>query len=261
MSARLKSLGRRVVAAVPGARALRNELKSIYSWLRFVQEFRTFSRLSAAADLKEPTWHDRFPCLTDKTATTGFSRHYVYHTGWAARVLAKTRPERHVDISSSLYFVSIASAFIKMEHYDYRPPSFHSDNVEVRFGDLMSLPFPSDSITSLSCMHVLEHIGLGRYGDPLDPLGDVLAARELSRVLAPEGLLLFVAPVGRARTCFNAHRVYSYDQVCRLFPNLEVQEFCMLLDDPIEGGLIKADSELVSQQEYGCGCFKFSKRA
>jgi SAM-dependent methyltransferase len=260
MFAKPTTLGRRMLAAIPGARAIRDGLRSIQSRLQYVQEFRKYSRLAAAADLKKPTWHDRFPCLTDKTATTEFSRHYVYHTGWAARILASTRPECHVDISSSLYFASIASAFVKMEHYDYRPPNLCLDNLEVRAGDLLKLPFADETIVSLSCMHVLEHIGLGRYGDPLNSIGDVLAAKELSRVLSPSGILLFVTPVGKPRTCFNAHRIYSYDQVCRLFPDLEVEEFRLLPDDPAGGGLAAASSGVVAQQDYGCGCFKFTKR-
>ena len=66
-------------------------------------------------------WDDRQPCLDDRTITCGFDRHYVYHTAWAARVPAATRPARHVDISSSLYFCSIVSAFLPVEYYEYRP--------------------------------------------------------------------------------------------------------------------------------------------
>ncbi len=52
-----------------------------------------------------------------------------------------------------------------------------------------------------SCMHTIEHIGLGRYGDPLDAVGDQTALSELQRVVAPGGSLLIVVPVATA--CFN----------------------------------------------------------
>ena len=39
-------------------------------------------------------------------------------------------------------------------------------------------------------MHVVEHIGLGRYGDQVDPDGDLMAMKELERVTAKLGKLL-----------------------------------------------------------------------
>lgn len=255
----LKSILRRAVRKIPCARTVRKKWQLLEAWVLYLCEFRSFSALSKASGLNVPVWRDRYPCLTDKTSETAFERHYVYHTGWAARVLSRTLPKRHVDISSSLYFVSIVSAFISVEHYDYRPPNLHFNNLDVRHGDLTALPFDSGSIDSLSCMHVLEHIGLGRYGDPLNPEGDRLAAKELSRVLSLSGILLFVVPVGRPRICFNAHRVYSYDQVRQLFPDLQVREFCLLVDDPDSNGLKQASPAEVSKQEYGCGCFLFQK--
>ena len=62
--------------------------------------------------------------------------------------------------------------------------------------DLISLPFEDGSFHSLTCMHVVEHIGLGRYGDQVDPDGDLMAMKELERVTAKLGNLLFVVPVG-----------------------------------------------------------------
>ena len=78
--------------------------------------------------------------------------------------------------------------------------------------DICALPFADGSIQSLSCMHVVEHVGLGRYGDPLDPMEIEWQCSELQRVLAPGGDLLFVVPVGKPRIMYNAHRIYSYDR-------------------------------------------------
>ena len=63
-------------------------------------------------------------------------------------------------------FRRIGSAFVPIEHYDYRPPDIRLDNLESGFADLLNLPFSDRSIASLSCMHVVEHVGLGRYGEP-----------------------------------------------------------------------------------------------
>ena len=79
--------------------------------------------------------------------------------------------------------------------------------------DLTQLHFESESIESLSCLHTVEHIGLGRYGDPIDYDGDLKAIRELKRVVVKGGSILFVVPVGKPKIIFNAHRIYSYEQI------------------------------------------------
>lgn len=209
-----------------------------------------------------PSFKTIYPCLKDKTLSTSFDRHYVFHTAWAARVLAKTGPKRHIDISSSLYFCSIVSSFVPVDFYDYRPAILNLSGLTSNHADLCALPFTSESVQSLSCMHVIEHIGLGRYGDPLDPVADLGAASELSRVLAVGGNLLIVVPVGKPNIYFNAHRVYSYAQVIAMFSNLLLKEFSLITDDPRDGGIItNASPEQSDQQNYGCGLFLFSKQS
>ncbi len=204
---------------------------------------------------------DFYPKLLDKTVNTGFDRHYVYHTSWAARKLKEIAPEKHIDVSSSLYFAGIVSAFMPVEFYDYRPPALALDGLEVRRADLMSLPFPDGSVRSLSCMHTVEHIGLGRYGDEIDPDGDLKAIEELKRVLAPGGSLLFAVPVGRPKIMFNAHRIYSYDQIAGYFSGLDLKEFCLIPESSAGGGLVVDNARaMADREEYGCGCFWFVKK-
>jgi hypothetical protein len=203
-------------------------------------------------------WKKRYPCLNDNTKETYFDRHYVYHTGWAARIIAKNNPTYHVDIASSLYFISIASAFVPTKFYDYRPADLKLDNLSSHSADLLNLPFENKSIHSLSCMHVVEHVGLGRYGDPLDPEGDLKAINELQRVVAHKGSLLFVVPIGKPVIMFNAHKIYTPDQIVSYFSELKLKEFSLIPDKEEDGGLIKNPSQqLLNKQIYGCGCFWF----
>lgn len=109
-------------------------------------------------------------------------------------------------------------------------------------------------------MHVIEHIGLGRYGDPLDPEGDLKAVMELKRVAAHGGTILFVVPIGKPQIIFNAHRIYSYDMVMSMFDGFELKDFSMVPDNGEKVGLIpKADPAFADKQSYGCGCFWFVK--
>jgi hypothetical protein len=109
-------------------------------------------------------------------------------------------------------------------------------------------------------MHVVEHIGLGRYGDRLDPNGDLKAMRELQRVLGAGGSLLFVVPVGRPRLRFNGLRIYSYNQVIEGFPELDLAEFALIPEHGPKGWIAGATAGQVDAEEHGCGCFWFQRR-
>jgi len=227
----------------------------------FRREYETFADESRRRDDRfRVEWDDRYPCLNDKTPVTEYDRHYVLHPAWAARVIREINPREHVDISSTLTFCGMISAFVPTRFYDFRPAELGLSNLTAGQADLTRLHFPDGGIASLSCMHVVEHIGLGRYGDPLDPLGDVNAMKELQRVLAPGGSLLFVVPVGRPRVCFNAHRIYAYEQIIAQFRDLSLRQFALIPDGRLEQPLIlDADPGLVARQEYACGCFWFTK--
>lgn len=230
-------------------------------YVKFAIDFARFGSMQRNGSCRfELSWRERYPCLGDKTSRTSFDRHYIFHPAWAARILSRTRPEYHVDISSTLHFCTLVSAFIPVRFYDYRPAELDLSGLTSRQADLLALPFPDASVHSLSCMHVVEHVGLGRYGDPLDPEGDLKAIAELKRVLAPGGSLLIVVPIGRPCVMFNAHRIYSYGQIIDYFSDLELAEFSLVPDDPAEGGLIRNASQgQADSQRYGCGCFWFRK--
>ncbi|HCC08704.1 TPA: hypothetical protein DEP81_01845 [Candidatus Woesebacteria bacterium] len=202
-----------------------------------------------------------YPCLSDNTDNTGFDRHYVFHTAWAARKLVEINPKKHFDISSSLYFVAIASAFIPIDFYDYRPADLNLKGLSTKNGDLLKLPFKDSSIESISSMHVIEHIGLGRYGDPLDINGDKKAIKELIRVTKKGGSILFVVPIGKPKVAFNAHRIYSYAQIIKMFgDSCLLREFSLITDKEKDGGmLVNPPIQILNKQKYGCGCFWFTK--
>lgn len=233
------------------------------NYIGFVKDYINFrEKLKTTCRYFLIRWQDRYPCLNDRTTKTGFDTHYIYHPSWAARIIAYTRPELHVDISSTLHFCSIISAFIPVKYYDYRPADLYLPNLTCDAADLMALPFTDRSIQSLSCMHVVEHVGLGRYGDPLDPNGDLKAISELERVLALDGNLLFVVPIGQPKIMFNAHRIYSYEQIVSYFSGLELKEFSLIPDDPkVEGLIQNATKEMADAQTCGCGCFWFAHKS
>jgi SAM-dependent methyltransferase len=248
---------KKIIKHIPFSVNFFDGLLYVFRYFRYVAEYVQFKGFLAKSENRFSTlvWKDRYPCLGENTATTFFDSHYIYHPAWAARIVSELQPSVHVDVSSTLNFCAIVSAFVPVKFYDYRPAELNLGNLECKHGDLMKLPFENESIDSISCMHVVEHIGLGRYGDPLDPDGDLKAIAELKRVLARGGSLLFVVPVGRSQIRYNAHRIYSYDQVVASFTDLHVEQFALVDDD--NQFIINADPAYANQQVYGCGCWWF----
>lgn len=250
-----------IAKRIPPVTFAYRKTRDFLRYLKFRSDFETFGRMMSVRGERFPLrWKDRKPCIGDAASTHDFDRHYVYHPAWAARILAKTRPESHVDISSTLGFSAMLSAFMPVHYCEYRTVDLKLSNLSVSSASLLQLPFADGSVASLSCMHVIEHIGLGRYGDKLDPDGDLEAIAELKRILAVGGTLLFVVPVGKPTIEFNAHRVYSYEQVLDCFSGLELRQFSLIPDNGNDGGLVPFSlKDTVDAQRYGCGCFWFVK--
>lgn len=230
--------------------------------LHFISQYENLLVQEQATNPRFRLSHDSFfPCLDDATGETAFDRHYIYHPAWAMRIIKSINPERHIDISSTLHFCTMLSAVVPTDFYDYRPADVILDNLTSSFADLTRLPFQDNSVPSLSCMHTVEHIGLGRYGDVLDYDGDLKAIAELKRIIAPGGSLLFVVPLGRESViCFNAHRIYDKHQMLTLFNDMELVNFTLIPEDGKDGGLVSdPPDELLKRQFYGCGCFWFKK--
>jgi len=200
---------------------------------------------------------DAYPCLLDRTTRTPFDPHYLYQGAWLAHRLADDRPTMHVDIGSSVLLISVLSGQVPIVFVDYRPLAARLTGVTSVAASVTSLPFADRSIASLSSLHVVEHVGLGRYGDPLNPEGSRQALHELERVLYPGGRLYLSVPVGRPRVCFNAHRVFDPTSIPPNLPGLACREFSVVDDS---GRFIeRADPTDFRDLEYGCGMYLLEK--
>lgn len=221
---------------------------------RFAQEYRRYVDLGGEIRLL-----DLYPRLHDRTSLQGIDPHYFHQAAWAMTRVAAAAPAQHVDVGSETSFVGMLTAVTNVCYVDIRPVGVRLPRFEERVGSVLDLPFETHSLESVSCLHVAEHVGLARYGDPLDPEGTVKAALQLQRVLAVDGDLLFSLPVGRERVEFNAHRVHSVERVVALFPQLTLKEFSIVTDDAELR--IDAPTSGWDDQEYACGMFWFTRRA
>lgn len=244
-----------------GISRIRFWLQQIETWERqksFRKDYEKFRKLNEKDNRLPADKKDLWPFLDDATGETYFDTHYIYHPAWATRVVKEINPVKHIDISSTLHFCASISAFIPTEFYDYRPAKLILPGLHCGAADLTNLFFESNSIESISCMHTIEHVGLGRYGDPLDASGDLKAVKELQRVTKKDGNLLLVTPVGKPKIQFNGQRIYSFELINDLFGDFELKRFSLVTD---AGDFIdNADPSIVKDQKYGCGCFWYVKK-
>jgi SAM-dependent methyltransferase len=232
----------------------RRVVAGLQGYVRFWRELRRYRSLAGAG--RAPLRH-LYPQLHDRTRTSSYDEHYFFQDVWAARRVAELAPERHVDVGSRVDFVGFLTAVTEVVFVDIRPLEVSVDRLESIAGSVLGLPFADRSLESVSCLHVAEHVGLGRYGDPLDPGGTKKAATELARVLMPGGQLLFSLPIGLPRECFNAHRIHAPADVVAMFPELELVEFSGVDD----AGRFARDRDLgeLVDERYACGLFRLRR--
>jgi hypothetical protein len=202
------------------------------------------------------------PCLNDWSATTPIDRFYFYQDTWVAGKIINNKPKEHVDIGSTALLVGILSKITRIYSVDIRPLPISLENLECRKGSILDLPFDDNEVSSLSSLCVIEHIGLGRYGDPLDPYGTNKAAVELSRVIKSNGDLYVSAPIQDVATVhFNAYRSFNPESFISMFPAFTVIDTLFILDDIIctLEEFMKIDKSLYANRMV-VGCFHFRKK-
>jgi hypothetical protein len=267
----------------PRAAGIRRRLLGPYSWLQafgfdprqlaralrvLPQVTREYATLRRQNKVTGAGWKLNFsrPSLHDRHEQSGATRgHYFIQDLLIAQRIFERNPARHVDAGSRIVgFVAHVASFRKIEVLDIRPLETKIPNVSFRQCDLMGGSAGLDDYAdSVSCLHAIEHMGLGRYGDPLDISGHERALAGLTRILKKRGTLYLSVPIGAERIEFNGHRVFSVTTILELSkPNYILKDFSYIDDggnlhenvDPGANG-VKTNFGL----RYGCGIFEFEK--
>jgi SAM-dependent methyltransferase len=209
-----------------------------------------------------------FVCVGEKFGEGGTAKgHYFHQDLLVAQRIHLHAPERHLDVGSRIDgFVAHVASFRPIEVMDIRPIRSQITNLRFVQGDLMkALPADLAARTdSLSCLHALEHFGLGRYGDPIDHDGYLKGLENLAQMLRPAGRLYLSVPIGPQRIEFNAHRVFSVAYMLELLSkHFDVTRFAFVDDDGDLHDDVPLEASAVMQNfgcRYGCGIFEAHRK-
>ena len=235
---------------------------------RYLADKRAFLTQRAAIGDEAFAVGKAFPCLADREEQSGAaSGHYFHQDLLVAQLIHAASPKRHIDVGSRVDgFVAHVAVFRDIEVLDVRPLTTDAAGITFRQRDLMQLDVDLIACTdSLSCLHTLEHFGLGRYGDPIDYMGHAKGFKNLATMVAPGGTFYFSVPISRRqRFEFNAHRVFALPYLREMIAanGLAIAGFHYVDDQgrlhrnaEWQGGAAESTYDL----SYGCGIFVLGK--
>jgi SAM-dependent methyltransferase len=229
----------------------------------FLREYREIRRQAVPGDFPFGSF---YPCLEDRRQESGTARgHYFHQDLLVAGRIFQNNPVRHVDIGSRIDgLVAHVGSFRQIEVLDIRELQSPGENICFRQADLMDRDFAwVDDCDSVSCLHALEHFGLGRYGDRIDYRGHLTGWENINRMLKAGGKLYFSVPIGPQRIEFNAHRVFSMSYLMKMIEGRYRLDAFSYVNDA--GDLVRDPEMTVHAVDnsffchYGCGIFELTK--
>lgn len=231
----------------------------------FISDYRKMK-----AQLKNNTDFKKFKLYAitwDKNDNGGSAKgHYFHQDLLVAQKIFKQNPGKHVDVGSRIDgFVAHVAAFREIEVFDIRPIESTVQNMRFVQCDFMNVDtYLKNYADSLSCLHVIEHFGLGRYGDPIDVDGHLKGLDGIYSVLKCGGKFYLSTPIGAQRMEFNGQRVFNVSYLLNLFKDKYTIDSFSFVDDK---GDLHTDEKLSVENvlsnfncRYGCGIFEMTKK-
>jgi hypothetical protein len=193
-----------------------------------------------------------------KSLSGNIDKHYFNQDIRVANLIFEKKPEKHVDIGSRIDgFVSHIASFRKLEVFDIRKNIINNKNIEFKNINLQSLEKSYYNYSdSVSCLHTIEHLGLGRYGDDIDPHGYKKAFLNLINLTKQSGTLYVSFPIAKiSRVEFNAHRVFNPLEIFKWSKNFDLISFDYIDDNGYLKENIDIKTENFDNLNYGCGIY------
>ena len=213
------------------------------------------------------------PCLHDYDTEAGLTQsEYFWQDLFVARKIFNANPEHHVDIGSRIDgFVAHVASFRSIEVLDIRPVTTQISNINFKQVDLLDFNRVSQMLEinekgycdSLSCLHALEHFGLGRYGDPINPKGFKMAITNMTSLLMKGGKLYLSTPIGCECVLYNSNWIFDprtiHDYVISC--NMKLDELTVFNHTYgiEEYAINELKLEILANRNYSLGIFVFTK--
>ena len=147
------------------------------------------------------------PILTDYSDNSGSATgHYFWQDLICAQWIKSENPRKHLDVGSRIDgFIAHLLCFREVSIIDVRDLGYKIPGLSAIVFDIQKkIEMKSDSVSSL---HSIEHFGLGRYKDNIDPNGHVKGLINISSLVEVNGCLYISFPIGNSRIEFNAQRI------------------------------------------------------
>lgn len=200
-----------------------------------------------------------YPIYSDREDSAGsLMLHYFYQDLHVAQRVFANNPLTHADIGSRVDgFVAHVASFRKIEVYDVRPLAMQIPNVTFCQADMMKpQSVNNESLDSISCLHALEHFGLGRYGDPICFEGYLIGLKTMTKMLKKGGRMYLSVPMGPQRIEFHAHRVFSLKYMIEMVSiDYKIEQFSYVNDQNDFFSNVEI-TEKAKEDNFGCtwGC-------
>lgn len=202
--------------------------KKIFQLPKFFSDFFKFKILNGKIDYL-------FPIIGEHAESGGYViPHYFNQDIIVASYIFINKPLKHVDVGSRLDgFISHVASFREIEVFDIRNIETKIKNIKFKKLDINQITSNLENYTdSLSCLHTIEHIGLGRYGDKVDPNGHKKSFCNLIKILKKNGILYISIPISKKNAVFfNAERRFNPLDILSWSDKVELKKFDYIDDN------------------------------
>ncbi|MDC3396800.1 DUF268 domain-containing protein [Candidatus Pelagibacter sp.] len=206
-----------------------------------------------------------YPILEDFNVSAGNIKNHLFHADLlTSQNVFKNNPSKHLDIGSRIDgVVAQIASFRKLDVFDIREIDIKPhQNInflkkDIIQNDEMHDYEKYDSISSIGC---IAHVGLGRYGDKIDPEGYKKAIKSISNLSKNDCYVYILTPVGNEGVEFNAHWIFNPSKIIDEFKihNFNLEAFHLIND---EGDLeLNAKLDNTKNLNFGGGYFIFKKK-